>query len=165
MPIMQNKLEQLKNRLHIKGKKVLVGIGNLLKGDDAVGCYLAERLQNSMLCKNKDYVIINAGATPENFLEKIIKEKPATVVFLDAFYTGKNNESWDIIEAKDIGNFSLSTHSQSLTMLVNYIKAEVESADIFVLGIKPENTRLNTPISLNARQAVLEIMKVMENNA
>ena len=58
-------LEELQQRT--QNKKVLIlGIGNRLRGDDAVGSILAERL-----AKKLDVPIIDEGNVPENYLAPI----------------------------------------------------------------------------------------------
>jgi len=62
-----------------RGKTVIVGIGNIMKGDDGAGPSVIEKIQGKVkaLC-------IDAGTAPENYLGKIIKENPDTVLFVDA---------------------------------------------------------------------------------
>ncbi|MCM8781501.1 MAG: hydrogenase 3 maturation endopeptidase HyCI, partial [Candidatus Omnitrophica bacterium] len=69
-----NKLEKI-----LKGKILLLGIGNTLRGDDAFGLTLANRLRDKVAFK-----VFEVGVAVENFLGAIIKEKPDTVLFVDA---------------------------------------------------------------------------------
>ena len=57
----------------LQGKVVIAGIGNTLRGDDGLGCYLVNRLKGRIhaLC-------IDTGPTPENYVGKMTKEDEAT---------------------------------------------------------------------------------------
>src|SRR5574342_1091615 len=54
-------------RARLEGKRVLIlGVGNRLRGDDAVGPLLVEHLQGKV-----DIPLIDAGEVPENYLGPI----------------------------------------------------------------------------------------------
>ena len=53
------------------GKVVIVGIGNSLRGDDALGPLLVERLKERVKVP-----CIDAGRSLENYIGKILKEEP-----------------------------------------------------------------------------------------
>ncbi|MFH1362969.1 MAG: hypothetical protein ABIH45_01995, partial [Candidatus Omnitrophota bacterium] len=57
----------------LKGKVVIVGIGNIYRSDDSFGPQLIERLQGGI-----NAVCIDAGTTPETYTGKMIKEGPDT---------------------------------------------------------------------------------------
>ena len=69
-----------------KGKVVIVGIGNTMKGDDGFGPALVERLSPKVKA-----VCIDAGSAPENYTGKIVKEKPDTILIVDALHLGLAN--------------------------------------------------------------------------
>ena len=73
------------NLLHgrLRGKTVIVGIGNSLRGDDGFGPALVQRLQGRVRP-----VCIDAGVAPENYLGRIVKEQPDTVLLVDAAHLG-----------------------------------------------------------------------------
>ena len=92
-----------------KGKVVILGIGNILRGDDGLGPVLIERLtlrlqKSANLKGNIELVCFDAGTTPENYAGKIIKEKPGTILIVDALHLGKNPGDYEILKKKILLN-------------------------------------------------------------
>jgi hydrogenase 3 maturation protease len=60
-------------------KAVIVGIGNDMRGDDAFGPMVVERLRGRVRAD-----LIDAGVSPENCLGKLSALKPRVVLLVDA---------------------------------------------------------------------------------
>ena len=129
----------LKNIL--KGKVVILCIGNAERGDDGAGPRLA-----SMIKGKAPYEVIDAGIAPENWTGVITKLNPDTVIMVDAVdFEGKPGEM-KIFKGEDIRSGKISTHDVSLKLLTEYFKESIK-ADIYVLGIKPQSNRLGEGLS------------------
>ena len=152
-------LIRLRNRL--QGKVLILGIGNPLRGDDAAGPELIRRLSNSSLPTVKPMLLLDVGEVPENYLGKIVKERPDTIVLVDAVDLGASPGTVRVVGKDDIRAEFLSTHSASLNMVAEYIEQET-SADVFVLGIQPENLGFGEEISEPVRESLEKIVKVLE---
>lgn len=150
-----NQLTKLKDRL--QGKVLIVGIGNRLRGDDGVGPEIIKRLNNPL----PRLLLFDVGETPENYLGKIVKQKPNTIVLIDAVDFGSSPGTIKIIEKDDIRNESLSTHNASLNLVANYLQKET-SADVFLLGIQPKTTEFGREISQPARKGLEKIIRMLE---
>ena len=125
----------------LKGKVVILCIGNIERGDDGLGPYLA-----SMINGKVPYEVIDAGTVPENWTGVITKLNPDTVIMVDAVdFEGKPGEM-RIFSGEDIRSGKISTHDVSLKLLTEYLKESVK-ADIYVLGIKPQSNRLGEGLS------------------
>ncbi|MDA3940145.1 MAG: hydrogenase maturation protease [Spirochaetia bacterium] len=125
----------------LKGKVVIVGIGNVLKGDDGLGPILSERLKTIL-----DISCINAGSAPENYIGKIVKELPDTVLFIDAAHLGRPAGSFDILESNELMNTGLSTHDVSPGFYLEMLESQIPGR-IFLLGIQPEQTAFGIGLS------------------
>ena len=69
----------------LKGRVVVVGMGQPLWGDDAAGSRVAQYLQaNKELRKGARVTVFDAQEVPENVLGQVVKLQPDTVVFVDA---------------------------------------------------------------------------------
>jgi hydrogenase 3 maturation protease len=125
-------LEHLK--AHIKGKKVVIlGIGNTLRSDDGVGSILASRIKDKV-----PYTVYDAGPSPENYLEKIIKKKPDTIIIIDAADFGGKPGEFNVLEGPEIKTNSLSsTHNASISLTINYLQNNLK-VDIMALIIQPK---------------------------
>ena len=148
-------LTKLKNRL--QGKVSIVGIGNRLRGDDGVGPEIIKRVENPL----PSLLLFDVGEAPENYLGKIVKQKPDAIVFIDAVDFDAPPGTIKVVETDDIRNESLSTHNVSLNLVAKYLQRET-SADIFLLGIQPETTEFGREISQAVREGLEKIVKMLE---
>ncbi|CAD5243723.1 hydrogenase 3 maturation endopeptidase HyCI [Thermococcus camini] len=118
-----------------KAKRVVVcGIGNEVRGDDAFGVLVAERLKE--LVKSPNVLILNCGEVPESYTGKITKFEPDLVVFVDAVDFG--GEHGEVILADPEGTLgeAVSTHSLPLKVLVGYLKTRL-NAEFVLIGCQP----------------------------
>jgi len=152
-------LIRLRNRL--QGRVLILGIGNPLRGDDAAGPELIRRLSSSSLPTVKPMLLLDVGEVPENYLGKIVKERPDTIVLVDAVDLGASPGTVRVVGKDDIRAEFLSTHSVNLNMVAEYIEQET-SADVFVLGIQPETLGFGEEISEPVRESLEKIVKVLE---
>lgn len=148
-------LTKLKNRL--QGKVSIVGIGNRLRGDDGVGPEIIKRVENSL----PSLLLFDVGEAPENYLGKIVKQKPDAIVFIDAVDFDAPPGTIKVVETDDIRNESLSTHNVSLNLVAKYLQKET-SADVFLLGIQPETTEFGREIYRQVRESLGKIVKMLE---
>lgn len=150
-----NQLAKLKNRL--QGKVSIVGIGNRLRGDDGAGPEIIKRLNKPL----PSLFLFDVGETPENYLGKIVKQKPDTIVLIDAVDFGSSPGTIKIIEKDDIKDESLSTHNASLNLVAKYLQKET-SADVFLLGIQPETIEFGREISQPVKESLEKIVRMLE---
>ncbi|AMQ19380.1 hydrogenase 3 maturation endopeptidase HyCI [Thermococcus peptonophilus] len=131
-----NALEEI-----FSGKKriVICGIGNDIRGDDAFGVLVAERLKG--LVKNQDVLIINCGEVPENYTSKIAGFEPDLVVFVDAVdFKGEVGE-FIIADPEGTLGEAVSTHGLPLKFVTQYMKNFIK-ADFALIGCQPGSTGL-----------------------
>ncbi len=122
-------------------KKVLLGIGNELLGDDSIGPWIAKKING----KN-NWIGINAGTAPENFLSLIKREKPDLLVIVDATEMGLSPGEIRLIPREKIPKLTyFSTHTLSLAFLIETLESDV--GKILFIGIQPKAIALGCPIS------------------
>jgi len=140
-------LEHLKS--HLQGKVVLLGIGNTLRSDDGAGSLLASRLKDKV-----PYIVYDAGANPENYLGKIIKDNPDNIIIVDAAdFAGKPGEI-RLLEGQELKTSNLfSTHNASISLTINYLQSSI-GADIIILIIQPKSTVFGDSLSPQVDNAV-----------
>jgi hydrogenase 3 maturation protease len=129
----------------LKGKVVWVGIGNPLRGDDAFGPALVERLKGKI-----GAVCIDAGSAPEAYTGKIIKEEPDTIVLVDAVHLGQSPGAFAILEKSDILKTGFTTHDMSPSLFIEYLEGQT-AAKIVLLGVQPETVALGAEMSAPVR--------------
>lgn len=130
----------------IRGKRtVILGVGNLLHGDDAIGPNLVDMLHGRV-----DATLINAGEVPENFLSTINAAQPEVVLIVVAIELGAEPgciAALDADQLRAIGNF---TRNPGLAFLAVMIQ-DGTGAEVFLVGVQPERTTfasgLSAPVS------------------
>lgn len=134
-----------------KGKTVIVGIGNTMRGDDGFGPALIEKIKDEVKA-----VCIDTGTTPENYVGKITRMRPDTILLVDAVHLGLAPGEYDILRKSDIANCSLSTHDISAKMLIDFLEKETR-ADIYLLGVQPESLSFGVEMSDSVKKALIDL--------
>lgn len=127
---------------------VLVGVGNLTRGDDGFGPALIKRLHS-----NTSVPLINAGDVPENFLGPITKTEASVVIFADAVLLDAPEGSLHWVRVEELDAGGVSTHAGSLRLAAAFIK-ETTGAEVYVLGVVPKNLGFGDAISQAVCRAV-----------
>lgn len=146
------KLEDIKK--YLKGRIVIVGIGDRMRGDDGVGCKIAEDLKEKL--QNEKITIINAGTTPENYLEKIVKYNPDLILFIDSADFGCLPGDVKLLKSEELLEAGTSTHNASLKLVFDYLENRTNST-ILLLGIQPKKIYFSTEISDELQKSIEEI--------
>lgn len=137
---------------HLKKKVVILGIGNILQSDDGVGSLLAARIKNKV-----PYIVYDAGANPENYLGKIIKDKPDNVVIVDAVdFSGTAGEV-RVLDSEDIKTVNLyATHNASISLTINYLQNNLQT-DIIVICIQPKKISFGEKLTPEIDKALQDL--------
>jgi hydrogenase 3 maturation protease len=137
----------------LRGKTVIVGIGNPLRGDDGFGPAFIARLHGKV-----NAVCIDVGNAPENYLGRIVKEAPDTIVLVDVAHLGLAPGQYRLLQPQEILHHGLTTHDMSSRMLIEFLQAET-SATIMMLAVQPQQLGLGEPLSA----PVTETLTVLEH--
>ena len=135
----------------LKGKVVIIGIGNTLRGDDGFGPALVEKLTGKITA-----VCLDVGSAPENYTGKIVKEKPDTILLVDALHLGLAPGKYEILKKDQILKSGFSTHDVSPHMFIDYLEKQTK-ADIYMLGVQPKNLSTGLEMSASVKAALEEI--------
>lgn len=143
-----------------RSKIVIVGIGNVLKGDDGFGPILINRIKNKIRA-----VCLDAATVPENYIGLIAREKPDLVLLIDAVSSSDtrpgeiylyNPESICCLN-------TISTHNSSLSLFVSILSQECSanrryaSHKIYLIGFNSKNLNFDTTLSEPAQEAASEL--------
>lgn len=138
--------EALQTRL--RGKVVVVGVGNPLRGDDAAGSLLARQLVAA-----PGLLVIDAEEVPENVVGEVAAACPDTVVFVDAADFGGEPGSIAVVESDHAEAISATTHRLPLGITMRYVAART-GADVFLLGVQPGQRTFGAPPSAEVADSV-----------
>jgi hydrogenase 3 maturation protease len=117
----------------LEGKIVVVGVGNRLRGDDAAGPVLVDRLR-----RMPGLTCIDAGSALENHLGSIIRLRPDTVLIVDAVHLGLSPGEYELRDPGGIREQGLSTHDVSLRLCLELLARNI-AGRVFLLGVQPRS--------------------------
>ncbi len=142
---------------------LIVGIGNLLKGDDGVGPLVCEQLAGKTSAE-----LIDAGTVPENYIQPIIKKAPRNLLVIDAIDFGAPAGTIRIFEPERLNSYALSTHTLSPRLFVDMVCQNLrrdpalrEPVDVYFVGIQPEQTQLGESVSPQVSHAVQQLSQIL----
>jgi hydrogenase 3 maturation protease len=148
-------VEELRRR--IKGKVLLIGAGNMLRGDDGAGPALIALLEGKT-----EASLIDAGEAPENYTGRIIAAAPDTIVFVDAADFGAQPGDVAVLEPEQISGCGISTHQMPLNVFFKYIRENCR-ADAFALGIQPAQIGFGDPMSPAVASSVEALANLLQD--
>ena len=128
--------KQLKDQIahFINGRVCVLGIGNRYHHDDAIGPYLAEALES-----RPDYDVIDAGITPEDYIETTAHKHPDTILMVDATDFGGEPGEVRLMYPDQVAYSGVSKQAGSLRVLAEFMKTRTH-ARIALLGVQPADT-------------------------
>jgi hydrogenase 3 maturation protease len=140
---------------------IFLCIGNVMRGDDAIGPIVSEKL-NVIFKKHKDFIIINAETVPENYTGLIRKEKPSHIIFIDAVEMDMDPGEIKLIQSNEIANYSISTHAMPISFMIKYIESFTD-ARMLLIGIQPKNMELSNSVSNEVKNGVERLSTILNN--
>jgi len=144
---------QLRKEILSAQKTVILGVGNISKGDDAAGVLCAQELKKRIGRRASSRLKILIGyETPENTTGQIRKFRPEFVLILDAAQAGYKPGSVFIVGKSQIKDDDVSTHTISLALLVSYLEESV-GCKALILGVQPLNLGLGENVSRSVKKS------------
>ena len=143
---------------------MIIGIGNVLNGDDGAGNYVAQ-LVNRRLAAEKDrgeepeILAIDAGTAPESFTSVIRRQRPELLVLVDAADMGLPPGAVRLVGAERLRTPSFSTHSMPLTALAEYVRELAGRVDI--IGVQPSMMTQGQRLSSVVKEAAAKLAGVL----
>jgi hydrogenase 3 maturation protease len=144
--------QSLKKSLTKASRVVLVGVGSGLRGDDAAGLLVADKVKSQ---KSKVKILVG-GTAPENLTGEIKRLKPSHLVVVDSADFGAEPGAVEVVSYDKIGGHTFSTHSAPLKMMIDYLLADI-SFEPVVIGIQPRSLEFGAAVSPEVMAAVDEV--------
>jgi len=137
-------------------KTVIVGIGNILKGDDAAGPLICRRLKDIGICAE----VIDAGTVPENYIRVIVRKAPENLLVMDAVDFKAEPGTIELFGPARLRSFAFSTHTLSPTLFLDLISKQI-NVEILFLGIQPRRTDLAGSLTPKVEEAISKVANVL----
>jgi hydrogenase maturation protease len=129
---------------------LIVGVGNVLRGDDDLGPELVAKLPG-----RTEAGLLDGGETPEDLLDQIVQLAPSRLVIADAVALGGMPGDAALLESDQLGKrIAVSTHNLSLLMFIKYLKERLPGMDVKILGVQPKSIDFGRGLCPEVRAAV-----------
>jgi hydrogenase 3 maturation protease len=133
---------------------ILMGVGSSLRGDDAIGSWVANHL------KHRLWLSIDCGTVPENFISVVEKRKPKYLVIVDAAELGLEAGEFRIIPKDKIDSVGIGTHTLPLSLLISEFEKYCEN--VICIGVEPKATEPFSKLSKEAKRAGEKIIVILK---
>jgi hydrogenase 3 maturation protease len=137
---------------------LLLGVGNTLRADDGIGCYIANKFNTD---DTKEWETLDCGTVPENFTSAIRKKQPKTVVIVDSAEMNLQPGQFRMIPKEKLSKLALTTHAMPLSVLIDYIEEFIPK--VIFIGIQPKQIETKTFISPELKKTAEEIIAILKN--
>jgi hydrogenase 3 maturation protease len=123
--------------------------GNVLLGDDAAGCTVAELLRAA-----GKKGVVDCGTTPENHVATLRGNPPVVLLIVDAADMGLRAGEIRLLPLEKMEAVADSSHGIPLSLLLEPFMTVME---IVALGIQPASLRPGAPLSGAVDEAVRRV--------
>ncbi len=144
----------------LRGKVVIVGVGNPLRGDDGFGPALIAKLEDRQRARGpgpqraaSPAICIDAGLALENHLGRILKQEPDTVLFADAVDLQAPPGAFELLGLEETLPGGFSTHDFSPGIFFELFRESLRG-ELLLLGVQPRQTTLGAGLSPEVRRRV-----------
>jgi hydrogenase maturation protease len=135
----------------VKDKTCIVGMGNYLRKDDAVGLYLVDELQSKV--SSDQLLLLNVEDIIESYVFKIAELDCANVLIIDAVKSTTSPGSIIFGRLTKCGEAlnDYSTHKLSLTLCGKIL--EESGKKTYLLGVEAADTDFGQGLSEDVKQS------------
>jgi hydrogenase 3 maturation protease len=125
---------------------VIVGVGNLLRGDDAIGPLLVQRLQEQSVA----IPTFDVGGNPEDFVEDILALSNTTtlekVLVVDCAGMGLPPGSMRLMLPEQVQKEEVTSHKVPIHLFVALIR-RLSPLEVYILGVEPQSIEVGSGLS------------------
>lgn len=139
------------------GKFVVLGVGNVLRGDDGAGSWVAAALEG-----RHPGLAFDGGQAPENYMGPVRRARPDTVILVDAADFGGSPGEVRVVTAEEIDGLPLATHGPPLSVLMDAI-SESTGASPRLVAIQAESTAFGDDMCSDVAAAVERLVSELDD--
>jgi hydrogenase 3 maturation protease len=137
---------------------VIIGMGNELRADDAVGLEVVRRLKPF---ENSQLFVFEGHMTPEVFIQPACIKHPTHLLIIDAAELHKKPGEWDLLPESAIDEGMFTTHSIPATEVTTEIRRRCHTKVAF-LGIQPKSREISLNRSAECQKTVQQITDLIQ---
>ncbi len=151
----------LAERLQGFTRLAVLGVGSVLRADDAAGMEVVRRMEASGRALPPEVRFFAGETAPENFSGSIKRFAPSHLLIVDAADVGLYPGEFQEIDPADVGGPSFLSHMLPLKIMVDYLAAET-GAQVTLLGIQYRTLTFDGPMSPEVEAAVQAVCGALE---
>ena len=142
-------------------ENVLFTVGSVLRGDDAVGPFVAKLFNEN---PQSGWMLVEGDQTPENELGYLRRLHPKRIVMIDAAEMGLEAGEIRLIKAEDVSaSFLFTTHSMPITYLLGQLEDACE--ELVFIGVQPAQTEFFAPLTQSVRESAKIIFDALRKGS
>jgi hydrogenase 3 maturation protease len=135
--------------------RLLLGIGNPLKGDDGAGNFV------TTLIHEPGWIAFDCGTVPENFTGTVREQRPELLVLVDAADMKIPPGEFRAIAPEYIDDVAFGTHALPLRLLIDYVRPYADR--IIFIGIQPGRIDLEAGLSPTVKSGAGRLAMLIVN--
>ena len=140
---------------HLPGRVAVIGVGNLMRGDDAVGSLIARELIGSI-----DAEVLVAEDVPESIIGTVVSGHPDLVVLIDAVDFGASPGSAALLTRGDLTRLLPTPHHIPLPLLMEFLEDEGRSTVVLV-AVQPRQLEFGAEVSDDVAQCAEALVQIL----
>lgn len=130
--------QKLKAWLSGAERVAVVGVGNTMRRDDAVGVEIVNLLQSKV---SPNVLLIEAETMPENYIDQIVDTHPSHILILDSGLIGGKPGNTKLLAPTENLKAAFSSHMLPLQIFCAYLEKAI-SVKILMLIVQPKDTEI-----------------------
>ncbi len=134
----------------------VLGIGNELSGDDAVGVVIARELRQRV-DPRAGCLVLEGATAPENFTGTLRRFRPDLVLLVDAAHLADEPGTITWLDWQQTDGVSGSTHTLPPSVLAQFLVTEL-ACRLALLVVQPAHLEFGRPLSPPVRRAADEVV-------
>jgi hydrogenase 3 maturation protease len=131
----------------------ILGVGSVLRADDAAGMEVVRIVEERLLPARPDVCLFGGETAPENFSGSILRFAPTHLLIVDAADIGIAPGHFADICPEDVGGPSYCSHMLPIKIMVDYLVQET-GAKVTLLGIQYRTLEFDGAMSPEVTAAV-----------
>ncbi len=141
----------------IRGIVAVIGIGNIMRGDDGCGPKIIEKLKG----RNIKACLFDCGTVPENYIFPILSTSCGTVILVDAADFEGTPGSIKVLSLNEVSGAGLSTHNSSIRLFTDLLMTGRDNLDIFAVSIQPKKITFGEPLSDEVKSGIDTLTNIL----
>ena len=137
----------------------IVCVGSELRGDDGAGPAVARQLADTV-----PWAVYDTRNAPENFLMKIVRAKPESIILIDALDFAAAPGTVRVFAPEDLTGQGPSTHGPAPLAFLDLLHT-MHPCPRAVVGIQPAATDTGQPLTPPVRRAVTLLARAFRHLA